>query len=568
MRCLFLVFLSLLSLGSLPVAGQHTYLPPGSREYGLLDRLETKAGVFSNSLFLSQRPLARKDVYRLLTAAKSIGYQAGFTNIDNYRINRGVSLSGEWETLNGNGAQDGLNPVFNLFYNKEAELIHVNRRGLYLSVNPILSFEGRYEKPGRKGMPFETTQGLELRGKLGSRLGFFVQGTHTFDRPVDYRQDWIDRWGRIPGAGAFRAQDGGYSYFRFRGAADVALIREYVSLQAGYNQHFLGDGIRSLFLSDYSEAAAFVGLRTQIWKLQYRNLYLRLQPQFFGGHRPGGYKYATVHHLSVNVLPWLNIGLYESVVFARRGAFEIGYMNPLIFYRALERSMGSPDKVTIGLNAKAVTMRTLQLYSQFMLNEFTAKEFFGGQGYWANKWGLQAGVKYFDALTIPNLDIQAEVNMVRPYTYTHNAKARQEEHITLANFSHYNQPLAHPLGAGFVELIGRIAYRPLPKLLVEGRAMYYQQGSDTGRANFGSNIFMDYNTRSSQYGVQMIHGPTKEVLMLDLRGSYELKPRLYFDLGISYREEFYEHQEEARRESLFFHAGFRLNLERTFEDWY
>src|SRR5690606_20147629 len=178
-----------------------------------------------------------------------------------------------------------------------------------------------------------------------------------------------------------QARDDSYRYWRFRGQADLALIPRYVSLQAGYDRHFLGDGIRSLFLSDFSEAALFAGLRTQIWKLQYRNLYLRLQPQFFGGQRPAGYKYATIHHLSVNVFPWLNIGVYESVVFARRGAFEIGYLNPVIFYRALERSMGSPDKVTLGLNAKAVVLRTIQVYGQFMLNEFTAREFFGGNGY-------------------------------------------------------------------------------------------------------------------------------------------------------------------------------------------
>ena len=54
------------------------------------------------------------------------------------------------------------------------------------------------------------------------------------------------------------------------------------------------------------------------------------------------------------------------------------------------------------------------------------------------------GGKYFDAFTVKNLDLQGEMNMVRPYTYTH--------YDSTANYTHYNQPLAHPLGAGFAEV--------------------------------------------------------------------------------------------------------------------
>ena len=76
-----------------------------------------------------------------------------------------------------------------------------------------------------------------------------------------------------------------------------------------------------------------------------------------------------------------------------------------------------------------------------MLDEFTAKEMFANNGYWANKYGIQLGGKYFDAFGVRNLDLQAELNMVRPYTYSH--------YDSTSNYTHYNQPLAHPLGADF-----------------------------------------------------------------------------------------------------------------------
>jgi hypothetical protein len=60
--------------------------------------------------------------------------------------------------------------------------------------------------------------------------------------------------------------------------------------------------------------------------------------------------------------------------------------------------------------------------------------------------GLQLGAKYINALGIKNLDLQLEYNRVRPFTYSHRD--------SVANYTHYNQPMAHPLGANFSETIG------------------------------------------------------------------------------------------------------------------
>ena len=50
---------------------------------------------------------------------------------------------------------------------------------------------------------------------------------------------------------------------------------------------------------------------------------------------------------------------------------------------------------------------------------------------------LQLGAKYVDAFGINNLDLQLEMNRVRPFTHSHND--------SISNYTHYNQPLAHPL---------------------------------------------------------------------------------------------------------------------------
>jgi len=338
------------------------------------------------------------------------------------------------------------------------------------------------------------------------------------------------------------------------------LIKDKINLTVGYDRHFIGDGMRSLFLSDFSEGAAFVRLNTKIWKFNYQNLYTVLKPQSALNGMPGeGNKYATTHHLSLNLTRWLNVGFFETVTFSRSGHYDFGYINPIIFYRAIERGLGSPDKVSIGFNAKALVLKRLNLYSQILINEFTSKELFAGDGYWANKWGVQLGAKYFDAFTVKNLDLQGEVNIVRPYTYQHYQSL---EGSMVANNTHYNQAMAHPLGAGFAEFIAVARYQPVPRLALDAKLMYYKQGIDTGNTNYGSNILLDYNSRNSNYGVGLINGPQADCLLFSMNVSYELRPRLYFDLNGMYRTYKVENNILPEKNTFLLSAGFRLNLAR------
>ena len=88
----------------------------------------------------------------------------------------------------------------------------------------------------------------------------------------------------------------------------------------------------------------------------------------------------------------------------------------------------------------------------------------------------QLGGKYVDAFNIKNLDLQFETNRARPYTYSH--------YDSIANYTHYNQPLAHPLGANFQEFIGIVKYQPAPKWYINARAIYYYQGLDSAGRKF------------------------------------------------------------------------------------
>lgn len=555
------LLLSLFTIALLSTQAQSTYLQLGHVDYDLLDRLETRSGKLSDQLFLSTKPTSRKAAVEFLLDTRQGARYIGLSSIDRYNIQHMVSVSGEWAE-EGDGAIDSKRPWFSTFYKKQPDLLNVNTGDFFLAVNPVISAVGIKEQNNPDNLLFTSSRGIEARGWILKKIGFYTYFTDNQEQVPLHVGDWVDSFQAVPQADYYKVTGtNSYDYLLARSYIDFAAVKDHINVTFGYDRHFIGDGIRSLFLSDFSAGSTFLRLNTRIWKLNYQNLYLELRPQYVRGvDRRLTRKYATMHHLSINAFDWLNVGVFEAVVFNRRDRFEFGYMNPIILYRQIERMMGSPDNVLLGINFKALALKHIQLYGQFILDEFTISELTGGNGYWANKFGLQLGAKYFDAFTVKNLDLQGEINLVRPYTYTH--------YDSVANYSHYNQPLAHPLGAGFFELLGVIKYQPIKNLYLNVKGMYYQQSTDSNGANFGGNIFEDYNTRSEQYGVTLVNGLKAQCALAQLNVSYELFENLFIDAGATYRKKVYENAIRPAENTTYFTGGLRLNIVRRDYDYY
>ncbi|HEY6503097.1 MAG TPA: hypothetical protein VIZ28_03900 [Chitinophagaceae bacterium] len=330
---------------------------------------------------------------------------------------------------------------------------------------------------------------------------------------------------------------GGVDYFDARGYFTFN-VTKYIDVAFGYDKNFIGNGYRSLFLSDFGNNNLFLKLNTRIWKFNYQNLFMELNSaEIPGGDKLLPKKYAAMHHLDISLTKWLNVGLFEGVVFGREDHFEFGYLNPVIFYRSIELQNGSYDNSVIGLDFKANVAKRFQVYGQLLFDEFKLSEVKAGDGWWANKYGIQLGAKYIDAFGIKNLDLQLEHNRVRPFTYSHRDST--------ANYTHYNQPMAHPLMANFSETIGIARYQPAPKWLIQAKAIYYMQGRDSvavGAPNFssyGSNIFLPHVApyRTMDYGFSIGSGWKTNVLYASLLVSYELRENLFLELSGVYRKQ-------------------------------
>jgi hypothetical protein len=270
-------------------------------------------------------------------------------------------------------------------------------------------------------------------------------------------------------------------------------------------------------------------------------------------------KYAASHHLSLQATRWLNQGLFETVIFGRKDHFDFTYLNPVIFLRLAEQQAGSPDNALVGFDVKANIARRAQLYGQLLLDEFKLKEVRAGNGWWGNKWGIQAGARYIDAFGVKNLDLQGELNVVRPFTYSHSD--------SVANYTHYNQPLAHPLGANFAEMIGIVHYQPFPKWQAQLKLIAFRQGIDTADANYGGNIFLPYTTRSMDYGNHIGSGVRTTGVNASVWIGYELKENLFLDASLLFRKLSAEELPERSLRTTLFTLGVRLNMARRVYDY-
>lgn len=547
------------------VCAQTTYLPEGNKVYQFIDRLEIKQGKFTDLNYSTIKPYSREAVVaeaEYIDSASqressSIGIQKkwnalNLSRTDQYNLNRILMNNKEWVS---DGAQnfESKRPILNTFYVTPPNLYEVDTEDFFLAVNPVLNFQIGKESSNDDAL-YYNKRGITARGRIANKIGFSTTLTDNQERGPSFFKPRVDSFRAVPGVGFYkRFKTNGYDYFDARGYITFG-VTKYIDVQFGFDKNFIGNGYRSLFLSDFGNSYLFLKLNTRIWKFNYENIFMELMPQFTKtGDDLLDRKYATMHHLSMNVTKWLNVGVFEGVVFGRRNRFDFQYLNPIIFLRHIEGTVGSPDNAVAGLDFKAQAANHFQFYGQFLLDEFLLKEVSKGDGYWANKYGYQLGVKYVDAFNLSNLDLQFETNRVRPFTYSHFNE--------VGNYTHYNQPLAHPLGGAFQEVIGVLKYQPAPKWYINARAIYYTQGLDTAGLNFGSNPFKLYTTRSSNYGYQIGTGNKIQVANLALTLSYELKENLFLEGNALYRKQ------SGEKDVSLFTLGVRWNTFRRDYDY-
>lgn len=534
---------------------QFTYLPQGDKANILMERLEIKSQNDSFFNFSKVKPFNRRHTVSAVTHYME-QFGKTLSKVDAYNMQRVFVNNLEYVPVADRAKYNSKKPIWKNFYTTPGSLYEVHIKDFDLVVNPVIQVTVSKESDNEETL-YQNTRGVSIRGRLANKIGFFSTITDNQEKTPFYVRDFVSARKAVPGAGFYKDfKTTGYDYFDARGYFTFN-VTKYIDVAFGYDRNFIGNGFRSLYLSDFGNPNLFLKLNTRIWKLNYQNLFMELHN---ADNRIGdkliGKKYAAMHHLDMNITKWLNIGLFEGVIFGRQNRFDFGYLNPIIFYRSVEQQNGSFDNSVVGLDVKANLKKKIQIYGQLLLDEFNLTEIKAGNGWWANKFSMQLGAKYIDAFGISNLDLQLEHNRARPFTYSHND--------SVANYTHYNQPLAHPLGANFSEVIGIARYQPAPKWMAVGKLINYTQGRDSSALSYGSNIFYPNIPpfRQGDYGYEIGSGWKTNVLLASLLVSYEWKENFFFEFSALYRKQETKTAPITSANSSVITLGLRWNMQR------
>ncbi len=497
---------------------------------------------FEKTVYQPGNNIHTSDRFYSLSAIKKI------TNTDSL-VYDGISIS------------SSNNDIFKRFLNDN--LFQWEHKNITIHLNPLFNFGfGNESVEGKQ--TWTNKEGLFVDGTIGKNLYFytdFMAGHSIFPA---YINDFISDRRVVPGQGKVKSYGGSsYNYSQFSGYLSYN-PGKWFNLQLGQGKNFIGDGYRSLFLSDNAYSYPYLKFTTEFNSIHYSIMWAELADMnkendvFYRNT-----KYIAAHYLNMNIGKRLSIGLFESVVWAgvdttgNRG-FEFSYLTPLIFFRPVEYSIGSPDNITMGLNTKYVIGKQNVLYGQFVLGEFKQDEVFSGNKWWANKQGFQIGLKCFDLFGIPNLRFQTEYNQVRPYTYSHRE--------TVTNYGHYFQELAHPLGANFRESVSFLSYKK-NRWIFSAELMSAIKGMDyEDDVSYGGDIFKDNDLRANDYGNTIGQGLRTNLLFMEGSVSYMVNPRNNFNIALGGRYRKAKNEEELNETKMFWFA-IRTSLKNLYYDF-
>lgn len=421
-----------------------------------------------------------------------------------------------------------LNNLLPFLYRDGRSFYSVAGEDYRFEVNPLLYLTyGRARQSEREDRPetapvWQNTRGVRAAGHIGDHV-FFEARVEEVQRR-DVRPTFLRRTApRLPII-RYYADSGVYDYQIATGI--VGVRTNHFEVRFGRDRNRWGPGTGSLLLSDYAAAYDQLQIRTTVWRLQYTNLFAAmtdLSPfDDIIGDQVLPRKYAAMHRLEVNLPARVQLGLFESIVFApdtsearRRSGFDLSYLNPVIFYRAAEHDRGSPDNVLLGFDVAWTALPGLRAYTQFMLDELTVSEI--GRKSWKNKWGWMVGMHA--VLPEPGLSLRLEYARLRPYLYSHGKPYNA--------YLHFDDLIGHPAGPNAEDVALFVNYIPMPRVEAALNFAYTRRGRNTGDLNYGSDPRLSYDTRVSDSNISLLQGVRQNQLLAEARVTYQLLPDLF-----------------------------------------
>jgi len=406
------------------------------------------------------------------------------------------------------------------------------------------------------------TRGIRVQAKFFNNVAFT---TSVYENQIivpTYQSDFFDAHGEFrPTNNGYKQGNGfvpmyartkpfkvnGYDFAFAEGNLSI-IVNKNLNFNLGNGNQFIGDGYRSLFLSDFSGNYPF--FKTELFaldgKLQYNLIYASLTNPY----RLKTYstpeaiyerKISTFHFLDYNITKHININLFEGSQWRSTDSSgthspDYLFLNPIIGVNSLIKGTEALNYNSIFGIGASTTFKSNKLYSQIVIDNKTISAF-------------QIGVKTYDFF-IKKLDLRFEYNSA-----INNSYLSQQVRY---NYSHNNLPLAHPFVGGFKELIAIIDYQK-DRFFVQNKLVFYSHSTNDS-LNIGTNILQSSSTISTLQGVSNNIINNRFEIGYRFNKNYNLQVLV----GYLYRQENIKNNPQKTQ---YVYFGFRTRLRNKKLDW-
>ncbi len=338
-------------------------------------------------------------------------------------------------------------PALDILFQKD--LISVNKDNFQIRINPLFNLQKGMQTVDTNISSYTNTRGFIASFRLKN---VYIETMLSENQSIfpTYLYDYAKNTQVVPGQGRWKVfKQSGFDYAFSAGMVSIQASKN-INISVGTGKQKIGNGYRSLLLSDNAFVYPFVKIEQVWWKgrLQYICNYAVLNnlvsaSQFISPNterlfqkKPFVYQY-----LNVGITKHTRIGLFQGIVGEpadRRNVWRGDgiLFSPVIFSQLLYYGFNQKNNVIAGLDIQHKLLKTLMIYGQFVLDgapAFLQRD---------DRYGYQIGWKWLAKFNDWRVLLLSEWNDVKDATYSSTPPYNNTSYV------HFNQNMSYTLDNG------------------------------------------------------------------------------------------------------------------------
>jgi len=240
-------------------------------------------------------------------------------------------------------------------------------------------------------------------------------------------------------------------------------------------------------------------------------------------------KYFTANRLKLSFENLFDIGIAETVISSR--GIELGYLNPMMFYKFAEMSLQDRDNGTIFVDLQTHFLKNFEIQGTFFLDENILSNL-SDLSKATNKTAYQLGFFWYEPAGINNLSIICEYTKIRPYVYSHYDPKN--------TYTSFGVIIGHPIGPNSDQIFAKLKYNLGDKIRLTMEYQHVRTGENITDSlgnllrNVGGNVYIPYRDNIDSPQAYFLDGIRVNSDNVMLNVTYEPIRNFIFDLNYGY----------------------------------